>query len=267
MIDPKMTNAEYHAHPAISKSGLDRIDQSPAHYLAWIREPRVTTPALTFGSACHAAVLEPDTFDARYAVAPSGIDRRTKAGKELWEAFTSEAAGREIITAEDLEKLSYIRASIQAHPVAEELLDPDSGKAEVSVFGVLDDVGVKCRPDWLRDDGILVDLKTTDCAAPNAFARSVAKYRYHVQAALYSDLLQAVTGEPVKAFVFIAVEKAPPFAVSVYELDAESMEVGRAAYQRNLDTFRRCLEANDWPAYSPAIETLTLPRWAFAEAA
>lgn len=261
-----MTNAEYHSHPAISKSGLDRIDQSPAHYRAWLSEPRITTPALTFGSACHAAVLESDTFGERYVVAPSGIDRRTKAGKELWESFTSKAAGREIITAEDLEKLANIRLSIFAHPVAEELLDPGSGNAEVSVFGVLDDVGVKCRPDWLRDDGIVVDLKTTDNAGPNAFSRSVAKYRYHVQAAFYSDLLEAVTGEPVKAFVFIAVEKAPPYAVSVYELDAETLEVGRSAYQRNLDTFRRCLEANNWPAYSDAIETLTLPRWAFAEA-
>jgi len=267
VIDQKMTNSEYHAHHAISKSGLDRIDQSPAHYQAWLSEPRITTPALTFGSACHSFVLERETFGDRYAVAPSGIDRRTKAGKELWEAFTTESAGREIITAEDMDKLCYIRASIIDHPVAEELLDHGSGKAEVSVFGVLDDVGVKCRPDWLRGDGILVDLKTTDCAAPNAFARSVAKYRYHVQAAFYSDLLQAVTGEPVKAFVFIAVEKAPPYAVSVYELDAESLEVGRAAYQRNLDTFRRCLEANHWPAYSNAIETLTLPRWALAEAA
>lgn len=267
MIDPIMTNAEYHAHPAISKSGLDRIDQSPAHYRAWLSEPRITTPALTFGSACHNYVLECETFENRYVVAPSGIDRRTKAGKELWEAFTSEAAGREIISTDDMEKLVAIRASIIDHPVAEELLDHGSGKAEVSVFGVLDDVGVKCRPDWLREDGIVVDLKTTDNAGHSAFSRSVAKYRYHVQSAFYSDLLEAVTCEPVKAFVFIAVEKAPPYAVSVYELDAESLEVGRSAYQRNLDTFRRCLEANHWPAYSDAIETLTLPRWAFAEAA
>ena len=267
MIDYNLPNAEYHAHDFISKSGLDRIDQSPAHYQAWLSEPRITTPALTFGSACHNYVLERETFDDRYVVAPSGIDRRTKAGKEVWEAFTSEAAGREIISADDMDKLVAMRASIIEHPVAEELLDPGSGRAEVSVFGELENVAVKCRPDWLRDDGIVVDLKTTDNAGPGAFTRSVAKYRYHVQASLYSDLLQAVTGEPVKAFVFIAVEKNPPFAVSVYELDAESLEVGRAAYQRNLDTYRRCLEANHWPAYSDAIETLTLPRWAFAESA
>lgn len=267
MIAANMSNADYHAHDFISKSGLDRIDQSPAHYRAWLSEPRITTPAMTFGSACHAAVLEPDTFDRRYAVMPSGIDRRTKAGKEAWDVFSAESSGREIITADDLEKLESIRASILAHPVAEELLDSGSGKAEVSVFGELDGVAVKCRPDWLRDDGIVVDLKTTDCAGPSAFSRSVAKYRYHVQAAFYSDLLQAVTGESVKAFVFVAVEKTAPFAVSVFELDAESMEAGRTAYQRNLDTYRRCLEANHWPAYSDAIETLTLPRWVFAEAA
>lgn len=262
-----MSNAEYHAHPSISKSGLDRIDQSPAHYKAWLSEPRTTTPALTFGSACHNYVLERETFKDRYAVAPSGIDRRTKAGKELWESFISESAGRDIITAEYVNKLASIRISILAHPVASELLDHDSGKAEVSVFGELENVAVKCRPDWLRDDGILLDLKTTDNAGPSAFSRSVAKYRYHVQAAFYSDLLHLVTGEPIKAFVFVAVEKSPPYAVGVYELDADSIEAGRDDYRRNLATYRQCLESGVWPAYSSEIETLTLPRWAFAEAA
>lgn len=264
MIFYHMQNAEYHAHPAISKSGLDLIDRSPSHYIAGKSEPRKETPALTYGRRCHTAILESDAFDSRYAVAPSGIDRKTKIGKEAWEAFTAETAGREIITAEDLEKLAYIRASIIAHPVAEELLDPGSGRSEVSVFSEMSGVAVKCRPDWLRDDGIVVDLKTTENAGPGAFSKSCASYRYHVQSAFYADILSSVGIEP-KAFVFVAVEKQAPYAVGVYELDAESIELGRIAYQRNIETYAACLKSGRWPAYSDGIETLSLPRWAFVQ--
>ena len=265
-ISHDFTNAEYHAHPAISKSGLDRIDQSPAHYRAWLESPRETTPALTFGSAAHAYLLERDVFDESYVVMSEKIDRRTKAGKESWEAFQADANGREVLTLDDMATLAAMNASVGQHPIAEELLDSGAGKAEVSFFSELWGVSVKCRPDWLREDGIVVDLKTTDNAGPNAFAKSCAKWRYHVQAAFYSDVL-ANEGIDVKAFIFIAVEKAAPYAVGVYELDMDSLEAGREAYQRNLDTYKRCLDTGHWPAYSHSIETLTLPRWAIQQAA
>ena len=260
MIRHDLTNAEYHAHPAISKSGLDRIDQSPAHYRASLVEPRKETPALVFGSAAHCWILETDHISERYVIAPEGIDRRTKDGKAAWSRM--EASGKTIISVDDAETLENMLASVHSHPVANELLD--NGIAESSVFAELLGVPVKCRPDWLHDNSVIVDLKTTDNAGPNAFAKSCASYRYHVQAAFYSDICREI-GLDIKAFVFLAVEKNPPYAVSVYELDSDSIEVGRTLYQRNLETYRRCLEADHWPAYSQSIETLSLPRWAMIE--
>jgi exodeoxyribonuclease VIII len=256
-----LTNAEYHAHAAISKSGLDRMDQSPAHYTSWLSEPKKETPALVFGGAAHCIILEPEEFLSRYISAPDGIDRRTKDGKAAWAEI--EATGKTILSADDWKKLFDISCSISAHPVANELLS--DGIAESSVFAELLGVPVKCRPDWLHDNSVIVDLKTTENAGPNAFSKSVANYRYHVQAAFYSDICQEI-GLDIKAFVFIAVEKNPPYAVSVYELDFDSIEVGRTLYQRNLETYRRCLEADHWPAYSQSIETLSLPRWAMIDA-
>jgi hypothetical protein len=78
-----MDNAEYHAHPAISKSHLDLIARSPLHYWArYIDENRVAqeaTPAMRLGTALHTHVLELDSWDKDIAVSPFGIDRRTKA--------------------------------------------------------------------------------------------------------------------------------------------------------------------------------------------
>ena len=263
MIDYTMPNADYHAHPAISKSGLDRINQSPAHYRAWLTELRKETPALALGSAAHSYILERDSFEERYAVAPS-IDRRTKNGKEVWAKFEAQANGKTMIKQDDLYQIERMAASVWAHESARELLS--EGRAEVSVFANLWGVDTKCRPDWLREDGLVMDLKTTDDASAAAFPSSVAKWRYHVQAALYQDIL-ATVGIKVSAFVFCAVEKNPPHAVGVYLLDDDAIEAGREAYQRNLDTYKTCIETGSWPAYSPAIETLTLPRWAFQQAA
>ena len=66
------SNLEYHLDTTrISKSGLDLIQKSPAHYyyryLSGQHEER-SSKALEIGSAVHAAVLEPELFcsDLRY---------------------------------------------------------------------------------------------------------------------------------------------------------------------------------------------------------
>jgi hypothetical protein len=63
---------EYHqkALGVVSKSALDRIHKSPAHYRAWLEGGERDTPAMSFGRAFHCYVLEPEVFAATYAVVP-----------------------------------------------------------------------------------------------------------------------------------------------------------------------------------------------------
>ena len=59
--------AVYHSRERgiASKSALDLVAQSPAHYEAWLRgEEREPTPAMRFGSAFHIAALEPERYRA-----------------------------------------------------------------------------------------------------------------------------------------------------------------------------------------------------------
>jgi hypothetical protein len=77
-----LTNADYHADPAISASHLKAVMQSPYHYWSrYLNPQRPTmepTAAMRLGSLAHCAVLEPDELHNRYAIAP---DRRSNAGK------------------------------------------------------------------------------------------------------------------------------------------------------------------------------------------
>lgn len=254
-IIPDLPAADYHAHPAVSKSVLDKIARSPLHARAYLDGARdEPTAAMQFGTALHTAVLEPQRFTSEYAVWDG--ERRTNAGKAAYEALL--ATGATIISAADRDAISTMAMAIRQHPVAGDLLAAE-GAAESSVFWEHPATGLecKCRPDWwLQDRGILVDLKTTDDASPQAFARSVANYRYHVQAAHY------MSGTQAKRFILIAVEKKAPYAVAVYELDADALAVGDALRQRDLQAYSSCKDFGIWPGYPEEIVPLALPKWA-----
>lgn len=258
-------NADYHMDAmSISCSGLKHLGISPAHYLAYVAEPPKETPALVFGRQVHMAVLEPDKWAERHAVAPK-IDRRTKAGKLAWESFLEESCGKEIISADDAETIKRMIEAVHSHPAARSLLEAP-GAVEASAWWEDRETSEKCRcrPDKARDDGILVDLKTCESAAPDAFMRASWKYEYQMQAALYLDGWKAAGGK-AEAFVFLAVEKAPPYAVACYMADADMVAYGRGQYLNRLVTLAECRAANHWPAYSEKIQPLGLPAWAFKE--
>ena len=248
------SNADYHADPAVSASHLHAVAASPYHYWSRFinpdRPPSVQTAAMKLGSLTHCAVLEPDELAKRYGIAP---DRRTNAGKAV--AAAMEAAGIEAVTAPEMEQAMAMAASVRSHQAAATLLR--DGKAEQSFW--FDDIATglrcKCRPDWYTGSTI-VDLKTTVDASPKGFAKSVAQWRYHVQQSHY------LAGTFAERFVFIAVEKFYPYAVGVYELDADAVQFGDYERRNNLQTIADCRAISEWPGYGNTVQLLSLPKWA-----
>lgn len=256
-----LSNADYHAHPAISKSGLDKIAKSPAHYKAAREAEHEGSDALVFGSAFHDYILLPDTFQTAYTVLPPDFNGRTNEGKAMLESIRQ--SGQTVLKAEWLTAIEGMAAAIAAHPKASALLQ--GGRAEQSIFWTDEDSGIdcRCRPDYLHPGGIIVDLKSTTDASPEEFARSVAKYRYHVQDAFYSEGYYQATGQWPRGFVFIAVEKTAPYAVACYSLDDDAKAYGHELFRRDLETLLEAEKSQEWTAYSQEIETLSLPAWAY----
>jgi exodeoxyribonuclease VIII len=218
---------------------------------------------MAIGSAVHTHVLELDQWDARYVTAPEGINRRTNAGKAEWEAFEVASTGRTVLAKADAELVMRMGHSVFAHPAAAMLLAMP-GKAETTHMWTDQATGLrcKCRPDWLTDDGsLIVDLKTTEDASPMGFRKSIANWRYHVQASWYLDGLEHATGKRPDQFIFICVEKKPPFACAVYAADVEMIQIGAEAAARDLDVLATCKVANAWPGYSDQVEMISLPPW------
>lgn len=256
----------YHRGPGISKTGLDHVARSPALFYALHLDP--ARPAekeragQLEGQLAHCAILEPAEFDKRYAVGPD-VSRATKAWKE-WEA--SLPAGVIAIKPEQRETALRQAESVRRLPDVAEALA--AGRPEVSAYWMDPDTGVlcRCRPDWVHPAGesgvVLLDVKTYSDASPAEFARQIARKRYHVQDAFYSEGFGRAAGVDVLGFVFVAVETEWPFAASAVMLDEPGRDVGRIQYRRDLDTYARCLAANDWPGYGAAIHQVSLPTWA-----
>ena len=109
-----MPNADYHASPAISKSGLDKIAKSPAHYRAAKEAPAEITDVMVIGSAFHDFILLPEVFQTAYTVLPDDFNGRTKEGKAYLE--TIKASGQTILKAEWLKDIQGMAAAVAAHP-------------------------------------------------------------------------------------------------------------------------------------------------------
>ena len=256
---------EYHAHPFVSKSQLDTLDLSPAIFYARHRAADRPAPVAKSGqlegNLAHCAVLEPETFEQRYVVGKA-LNRNTKE----WKEFVAAHPNRIAIQPDQYEAATRQAVSVRALPEIGEALQ--NGKPEVSAFWTDAETGVacRCRPDWVNDCGdagvILLDLKTYSVASPGEFRKQVARKRYDVQAAFYSDGYAAATGRPVLGFVFVAVETEYPFAANAFMLDEDSLESGRQKYRKNLRTYAECERTNTWPGYSTGIDVIRLPQWA-----
>lgn len=239
---------------AINNSGLKLIRQSPMHYKL---AKRKETKALVVGHASHTATLEPHLFNDLYCVFSEGQTKTTKEGKKEWSEL--ESTGKTILRhAEYVDAMSIANAVRNYSPAAQYI---KNGNAELTIVTELDDLTVKCRYDYLIASSSIVDLKTTENASPESFIRSITNYGYDMQAAFYIDCGRAA-GLEIDGFIFIAVESAHPYAVGIYQLDDESIEIGRQKYQAALERYRECEAFDDWPGYSPELLTLTLPNWA-----
>lgn len=261
-----MPAEQYHAHPAISKTGLDKVAQSPRHYRWYKDNDTLDTKALVFGRAFHTMLLEPELIDRQVVIKPEKYQTKEECGrtiKEQKEEFEALHAGKAIISKDDLETAKSMAASIRDTASARFLLK-GAGKIEPSLFWQDGETGVDCRArfDWLRDDGLIIDLKTTRCAKPEEFVKHAYSYRYHVQAAFYMEAYRAVTGNEAQGFAFIAVEKEPPYCACVFIADNAFIELGEIEYRKDIAAYADCLKSNQWPGYpDEKMVPLALPYW------
>ncbi len=259
-----MTFEDYLAIDAVNISTLLHMAKSPAHYRhALMPGAGKDTTALAFGRLVHMAILEPDRYAAEVAIWDGG----RRAGKE-WTAWQLANAGRVQATEDEHEQCIAMSAAVNGHRAAGAYLASAAALTEQTVKW-RHGLGIDCkgRLDWV-DPGqnLVIDLKTTRDATEFEFGRAAARYKYHTRAAWYADGCAARFGE-MPGFVLIAVEKEPPYAVAVYRIGDQALDMGRNDYEKLLIQLKVCRERDEWPGICGDSETeLMLPEWLYAQA-
>lgn len=252
-----MTEQEYRQADGVNKSTLWELRKSPAHYLHLLSSPKEDKAAYQFGRAFHAAILTPTAYKRDFLVLPE-IDRRTKAGKEEYQAFMEAAAGKEVITAQDAEIIREMVKAFRKNPEAVALLR--GTKREKPLFWV-DDNGIKCkcRVDAYKA-GIMIDIKTAQDAGTETFSREALRYGYDVQAAHYIDGYQHLESSTRPEWYFIVIEKAEPYAINILRADIGFVDHGIIIRQQLIEKLKQCRESGIYPGYG--VNDLCLPHWA-----
>lgn len=260
-IYPDLPAEEYHAAEGVGSSRLRRILRSAAHLKKAPAKP--STPDQEQGTLIHTAVLEPEHFENRVVVCSTR--RGTKAWKEAEE--TAVEKGAVVAKPDMVETALAVRDAVHAKPEINRIITAPGAMIEHSAFAVEPNTDVLCkvRPDLVS--AVMIDVKSTRDASWAGFSKSIGQYRYHFQAAMYLDIWRHAATKEVcpDVFMFLALEKEPPYESALYELDTPSYIEGEIQYRSALEQYALCLEQDAWPGYPDGVTKLSLPAWAFEQ--
>ena len=260
-----LSDDEYRNKRGFSSTMVRRFLDAPAkaqYLLSGEHEPEPPSETLITGQLCHALVLEPETVPHRFAVMPEGLKRTTKAGKQTY-AELQQTVGDQghVVSHKQMMIAEGVRQSVLNHPLASQYLA--LGQPELSVFvrDPITDVLLCCRCDWLcRYPAVIVDLKTSQTASADGFARHALHYGYHLQAAHYLEVCRLAKID-AHDFVFIAVEKEPPYLCQLFHLSAQLLETTCEQWRLAVNQYAQCVADNHWPGYGNEIVSIEQPRW------
>lgn len=221
------------------------MEESPLAYYVRATSPYEPTAAMRWGS-----LLDAHLFG--YELERWTVKDAARRGKD-W--------GADDVTRDEWESARAAAEKVRSHPRVAEILA--TGEAQVSLEWQEEGVTVAGRPDFLSSSaGLVLDLKSTSGGLDmHALGSTVAKWRYHIQIALYVMGLEAqgVSLEP--AFLF--VQSSPPYDCRVVTLVPDQVEAAKRDARRLLRRIAKCEATGVWPGASESIEPLVLPPYAF----
>ena len=276
-----ISQLEYRAHTDYkSASDLKLIKRSPMH-LDKREEKKKKLGALDFGKAFHEFILEPETFEKTHVLYDEGMRPEQEKGitsklnqqwkKELFQLAHSRDLS--IISKEQISMIEAMKDQLMSHFYARHLLT--KGTSEASFFSELDGVNVKCRPDsWIvkgkNGSNVIVELKTCMDARTEKFKRDLVTYDYYIALAFYIDIVEKVTGKPTD-YIFIAIEKEPPFGFNLFRPSDQMIACGRYEYEVMIEIWKQCQESKSFPGYGVwtdnkyDVQEIDLPGYAIKE--
>lgn len=262
---------EYHAdRTADSSSTIKDYLRSPElYYRTYIKPTSQPLPppsaAMTFGTAFHCAILEPDRYAEEYVTPPEDFhnpetgerepwNRRKKEHKAAWVEWEESSKGKTIISSADRDKITAMSTQLSRDNAAVELMGMPGLKVEQAIRFEWRGLKIKCMFDLVWPDaGIHCNLKTSrewgrDTSAEDTtgvIGREIFKRGYHIAQALYNIGFQKVYGSiPVAKFLWC--HNSPPWECGLFTLGPKSLAAGEEIAARIVDEILAAKELDWW---------------------
>lgn len=239
------------------------------------------TKATILGGAIHALILERKKIDEAFWIFKKPFPDKSMAltaNKDAKAAQEVINEGKQMIEKKDYDNIVKLAANVKTF-ISDNLIESPHAIIEQSFYakiifdreGVFQKVAnivdfaeleedkknkdyiimpICTKPDLLRPDiGMDLDVKSCVSAHPVKFSKDAYTLGYHVQAAMGLDITSAVMGVDIDSFIFLALEKTPPYLGALYDA-SELIEYGRSVYRKRLLHIYRCSKKNIWQGYS-----------------
>jgi exodeoxyribonuclease VIII len=263
----------YHANRThLSKSMISLIGDCPLRF-KWAYDGGRTkeTDLMRIGTAAHMYAFEFDQFVNNYHVIH--VDRRPPSNGPAWAKISKAAAGRTVLKASEVAEIESLAHALKANPRARVLLEGNCYSESTFAWQTgaypSQAVRLKCRPDVLRyDESVVIDLKTTTDASPEAFFKNAHDKWYDLSVAITAEGFKAVTGRDLEDYIFLVVETKPPYICEAYsafdQFDASGLtylKYGQYRLSRLLEEYVECRRKDFWPSYSMTVQPMRVPEW------
>lgn len=253
------------AEPSLSASIASRlVTQSPLH--AWTYHPRFgrlrdeDTAAKIAGSLIDNLILGggPDI------VPIIANDYKTKAAQEARDAALANG------------KMPVIEAKLaaereHAEKIKARLLERNGftfdGVSQVVAIWKEGDAWCRARLDHIKlASATIYDLKFVRSAAPADIEKHMVTYGTDIQRAAYVSAVEKAFPDLSGRVKFqpIFVENGDVPAITVRPVGGSMRELGERKWKRAVETWARCLAANDWPDYGDDGQ-IEAPPWAMTK--
>jgi hypothetical protein len=236
------------------------------------------TKSTEWGSMLDCLVLTPSQFDDRFAVCPETYPDTKTGEPKPWtfaanvcKAWRDEHKGKQIVKSDDYQLAQNAAKFVFGDQQIAALVN--CSRKQVMVVGEYQDaatgltVPVKALLDLVPDKEheefgkVLADFKTTTNACEGAWTRKVWERRSDMQAAFFTDIYRAATGEDRTDWWHVVQETPPPWECVIWPLSSAFVEVGRGAYQAALAKYCSCLKSNEWPGYRTTFHCIEPRPW------
>jgi hypothetical protein len=247
----------------VNNGALRKFREAPIKYHAWACAGGTDkeTAALFLGKAFHRAILEHDKYVAEYVVPPDFGDCRTKENKTKRDAWKEAHEGRSHLLLDDAMAIEGMVASVFAHTAVGHIFSKNLGRNEVTALW-RDEHGLLCKAradKWAASMGLILDLKSCQDASEKGFRADCFRYGYDYIVPHYIDGFRAC-GQDVKAYLFVSVEKEPPYLCQINMVDLEDEEAARRDISEQKQRFAKCLQENVWPGLPSGVCTVKIGR-------